>query len=226
SDPAYYIGTDDCRSHTYAADRRPCQAVLFDEAEKAHPDVFNVLLQVLDDGRLTDGQGRTVDFRQTLIILTSNLGARALSELPDGADASAARAEVMEAVRQHFRPEFLNRLDEQIIFDRLNRGDMAGIVEIQLHRLEQRLAARKITLDLDATAKTWLADEGYDPVFGARPLKRVIQRQLQDPLAEMLLAGEILDGSVIRVTAGPEGLIIGDRVVQSRRERPQSAVVH
>lgn len=132
----------------------------------------------------------------------------------------------MEAVRAHFRPEFLNRLDEQIIFDRLNRADMSGIVEIQLHRLEQRLAARKITLDLDAAAKAWLADEGYDPVFGARPLKRVIQRQLQDPLAEMLLAGEILDGSVIRVTVGPEGLIIGDRVVPSRRERPHSAVVH
>ncbi|MBL9073420.1 ATP-dependent chaperone ClpB [Tabrizicola sp.] len=224
--PPGYVGYDEGGVLTEAVRRRPYQVVLFDEVEKAHPDVFNVLLQVLDDGRLTDGQGRTVDFRQTLIILTSNLGARALSELPDGADASAARAEVMEAVRQHFRPEFLNRLDEQIIFDRLNRGDMAGIVEIQLHRLEQRLAARKITLDLDATAKTWLADEGYDPVFGARPLKRVIQRQLQDPLAEMLLAGEILDGSVIRVTAGPEGLIIGDRVVQSRRERPQSAVVH
>jgi ATP-dependent Clp protease ATP-binding subunit ClpB len=200
--------------------------VLFDEVEKAHPDVFNVLLQVLDDGILTDGQGRTVDFKQTLIILTSNLGARALSELPEGMDAGVAKAEVMEAVRQHFRPEFLNRLDEQIIFDRLNRGDMSGIVEIQLHRLEARLAARKIVLDLDATAKAWLADEGYDPVFGARPLKRVIQRQLQDPLSEMLLAGEILDGSVIQVTAGPEGLIIGDRVVQSRRERPQSAVVH
>ncbi len=149
-----------------------------------------------------------------------------MSELPEGADASAAKSEVMEAVRSHFRPEFLNRLDEQIIFDRLNRGDMSGIVEIQLHRLEARLAARKIILDLDDTAKAWLADEGYDPVFGARPLKRVIQRQLQDPLSEMLLAGEILDGSVIRVTAGSEGLIIGDRVVASRRERPQSAVVH
>jgi len=149
-----------------------------------------------------------------------------LSELPEGADASAAKAEVMEAVRAHFRPEFLNRLDEQIIFDRLNRADMSGIVEIQLHRLEKRLAARKITLDLDATAKAWLAEEGYDPVFGARPLKRVIQRQLQDPLAEMLLSGEVLDGSVIRVTAGPEGLLIGDRVVKSQRERPQSAMVH
>jgi ATP-dependent Clp protease ATP-binding subunit ClpB len=224
--PPGYVGYDEGGVLTEAVRRRPYQVVLFDEVEKAHPDVFNVLLQVLDDGRLTDGQGRTVDFKQTLIILTSNLGARALSELPEGADASAAKAEVMEAVRAHFRPEFLNRLDEQIIFDRLNRADMSGIVEIQLKRLEQRLAARKITLDLDATAKAWLADEGYDPVFGARPLKRVIQRQLQDPLAEMLLAGEILDGSVIRVTAGPEGLIIGDRVVQSRRERPQSAVVH
>ncbi|MGB3250402.1 MAG: ATP-dependent chaperone ClpB, partial [Tabrizicola sp.] len=187
--PPGYVGYDEGGVLTEAVRRRPYQVVLFDEVEKAHPDVFNVLLQVLDDGRLTDGQGRTVDFKQTLIILTSNLGARALSELPEGMDAAHAKAEVMEAVRQHFRPEFLNRLDEQIIFDRLNRGDMAGIVEIQLHRLEQRLAARKITLDLDATAKAWLADEGYDPVFGARPLKRVIQRQLQDPLAEMLLAG-------------------------------------
>ena len=224
--PPGYVGYDEGGVLTEAVRRRPYQVVLFDEVEKAHADVFNVLLQVLDDGRLTDGQGRTVDFKQTLIILTSNLGARALSELPEGMDAAHAKAEVMEAVRAHFRPEFLNRLDEQIIFDRLNRADMAGIVEIQLHRLEARLAARKITLDLDATAKAWLAEEGYDPVFGARPLKRVIQRQLQDPLAEMLLAGEILDGSVIRVTAGPEGLIIGDRVVQSRRERPQSAVVH
>jgi ATP-dependent Clp protease ATP-binding subunit ClpB len=224
--PPGYVGYDEGGVLTEAVRRRPYQVVLFDEVEKAHPDVFNVLLQVLDDGRLTDGQGRTVDFKQTLIILTSNLGARALSELPDGVDASGAKAEVMEAVRQHFRPEFLNRLDEQIIFDRLNRADMAGIVEIQLHRLEARLQARKITLDLDATAKAWLAEEGYDPVFGARPLKRVIQRQLQDPLSEMLLAGEIMDGSVIQVTAGPEGLIIGDRVVQSRRERPQSAVVH
>ena len=224
--PPGYVGYDEGGVLTEAVRRRPYQVVLFDEVEKAHPDVFNVLLQVLDDGRLTDGQGRTVDFKQTLIILTSNLGARALSELPEGMDAAHAKAEVMEAVRQHFRPEFLNRLDEQIIFDRLNRGDMAGIVEIQLHRLEARLAARKISLDLDATAKAWLADEGYDPVFGARPLKRVIQRQLQDPLSEMLLAGDILDGSVLRVTAGPEGLIIGDRVVQSRRDRPQSAVVH
>jgi ATP-dependent Clp protease ATP-binding subunit ClpB len=200
--------------------------VLFDEVEKAHPDVFNVLLQVLDDGRLTDGQGRTVDFKQTLIILTSNLGARALSELPDGADVSRAKAEVIEAVRLHFRPEFLNRLDEQIIFDRLDRADMAGIVDIQMHRLEERLATRKIVLELDPQARVWLADEGYDPVFGARPLKRVIQRQLQDPLAEMILAGDILDGATIAVKAGPDGLIVGGKVIASRRERPSEAVVH
>ena len=224
--PPGYVGYDEGGVLTEAVRRRPYQVVLFDEVEKAHPDVFNVLLQVLDDGRLTDGQGRTVDFRQTLIILTSNLGARALSELPDGADVSSAKAEVMEAVRGHFRPEFLNRLDEQIIFDRLNRADMGGIVEIQLRRLEARLAARKITLDLDPQAKAWLAEEGYDPVFGARPLKRVIQRQLQDPLAEMLLSGDVLDGTTITVTAGPEGLIIGDRVVPSHRERPPEAVVH
>jgi ATP-dependent Clp protease ATP-binding subunit ClpB len=224
--PPGYVGYDEGGVLTEAVRRRPYQVVLFDEVEKAHPDVFNVLLQVLDDGRLTDGQGRTVDFKQTLIILTSNLGARALSELPEGIDPAAAKAEVMEAVRTHFRPEFLNRLDEQIIFDRLNRADMAGIVDIQLRRLEQRLAARKITLDLDADAKAWLADEGYDPVFGARPLKRVIQRQLQDPLAEMLLAGDILDGTTVTVTAGPDGLIVGGKVIASRRERPSQAVVH
>jgi ATP-dependent Clp protease ATP-binding subunit ClpB len=224
--PPGYVGYDEGGVLTEAVRRRPYQVVLFDEVEKAHPDVFNVLLQVLDDGRLTDGQGRVVDFKQTLIILTSNLGARALSELPDGADASAAKREVMEAVRAHFRPEFLNRLDEQIIFDRLNRADMSGIVDIQLRRLEQRLATRKITLSLDAAAKTWLADEGYDPVFGARPLKRVIQRQLQDPLAEMILAGDVLDGTEVAVTAGPEGLIVGDRVIASRRERPEHTVVH
>jgi len=224
--PPGYVGYDEGGVLTEAVRRRPYQVILFDEVEKAHPDVFNVLLQVLDDGRLTDGQGRVVDFKQTLIILTSNLGARALSELPEGADVSRAKAEVMEAVRQHFRPEFLNRLDEQIIFDRLNRADMSGIVEIQLKRLEARLAARKITLELGAAAKAWLADEGYDPVFGARPLKRVIQRQLQDPLAEMLLAGDVLDGAVVSVTSGPDGLIIGDRVVPSRRERPPEAVVH
>ncbi|WP_151718290.1 ATP-dependent chaperone ClpB [Gemmobacter serpentinus] len=226
--PPGYVGYDEGGVLTEAVRRRPYQVVLFDEVEKAHPDVFNVLLQVLDDGILTDGQGRTVDFKQTLIILTSNLGARALSELPEGADATQARRDVMEAVRAHFRPEFLNRLDEQIIFDRLNRADMGGIVEIQLKRLEKRLAHRKITLNLDEGAKAWLADEGYDPVFGARPLKRVIQRNLQDPLAEMILAGEVLDGSEVTATAGAHGLILGDRVIASSRsgDKPGEARVH
>lgn len=185
-----------------------------------------MLLQVLDDGILTDGQGRTVDFKQTLIILTSNLGAYALSQLPDGADPTEARREVMEAVRGHFRPEFLNRLDETIIFDRLGRADMGGIVDIQLKRLDRRLAARKITLDLDQSAREWLAEEGYDPVFGARPLKRVIQRALQDKLAEMILAGDVLDGSTVTVTAGADGLIVGDRVSTSNRERPTQVPLH
>ncbi len=206
--------------------RRPYQVVLFDEVEKAHPDVFNVLLQVLDDGVLTDGQGRTVDFKQTLIVLTSNLGAQALSQLPDGGDAADAKRDVMDAVRAHFRPEFLNRLDETIIFDRLTRGDMDAIVEIQLGRLAKRLAGRKITLELDEAAKTWLADEGYDPVFGARPLKRVIQNALQNPLAEMLLAGDVMDGAMVPVSAGNEGLMIGDRVAPSNRKPPADAVVH
>ena len=224
--PPGYVGYDEGGVLTEAVRRRPYQVVLFDEVEKAHPDVFNVLLQVLDDGVLTDGQGRTVDFKQTLIILTSNLGAQALSQLPDGADASDAKRDVMDAVRAHFRPEFLNRLDETIIFDRLKREDMAGIVTIQMGRLLKRLAARKITLDLDDAARKWLADEGYDPVFGARPLKRVIQRALQDPLAEALLAGDILDGSTVPVSAGAEGLIIGDRVGSTKRQPPEDAVVH
>jgi ATP-dependent Clp protease ATP-binding subunit ClpB len=225
--PPGYVGYDEGGVLTEAVRRRPYQVVLFDEVEKAHPDVFNVLLQVLDDGVLTDGQGRTVDFKQTLIVLTSNLGARALSELPEGADSSEAKREVMEAVRQHFRPEFLNRLDEMIIFDRLDRADMSGIVEIQLRRLEQRLAARKITLELDQSAKQWLADEGYDPVFGARPLKRVIQRALQDQLAEMILAGEVRDEETVPVTAGVDGLVVGTRVAGSARpERKVDAVVH
>jgi ATP-dependent Clp protease ATP-binding subunit ClpB len=223
--PPGYVGYDEGGVLTEAVRRRPYQVVLFDEVEKAHPDVFNVLLQVLDDGVLTDGQGRTVDFKQTLIILTSNLGSQALSQLPDGADPSQARRDVMDAVRAHFRPEFLNRLDETIIFDRLKREDMSGIVDIQLSRL-LRLAARKIRLELDDAAKVWLADEGYDPVFGARPLKRVIQRALQDPLAEMLLAGDVADGAVIVVSAGADGLVIGDRLGATNRPKPDDAVVH
>ena len=224
--PPGYVGYDEGGVLTEAVRRRPYQVVLFDEVEKAHPDVFNVLLQVLDDGILTDGQGRRVDFKQTLIILTSNLGSQALSQLPDGADPARARAEVMEAVRGHFRPEFLNRLDDQIIFDRLGRHDMGAIVDIQLKQLEARLVSRKIVLELDDTARAWLADEGYDPVFGARPLKRVIQRHLQDPLAEMILSGDVMDGATVVITAGADGLVIGDRVSASRRVRPVAAVVH
>ncbi|MEQ3755203.1 MAG: AAA family ATPase, partial [Planktomarina sp.] len=224
--PPGYVGYDEGGVLTEAVRRRPYQVVLFDEVEKAHPDVFNILLQVLDDGVLTDSQGRTMDFKQTLIVLTSNLGAQVLSELPEGMESSEARREVMEAVRGHFRPEFLNRLDETIIFDRLNRQDMDGIVDIQLGLLQSRLAPREISLELDASAKTWLADEGYDPVFGARPLKRVIQSALQNQLAEMLLAGEVSDGDIVPVTAGSEGLIVGDRVSGSNRLPPKDAVVH
>lgn len=224
--PPGYVGYDEGGVLTEAVRRRPYQVILFDEVEKAHPDVFNVLLQVLDDGVLTDGQGRTVDFKQTLIILTSNLGSQALSQLPEGADAATAKRDVMDAVRAHFRPEFLNRLDETVIFDRLARDDMDGIVTIQMSRLLKRLASRKISLDLDDVARKWLADEGYDPVFGARPLKRVIQRALQDPLAEMILAGDVLDGQTISVSAGADGLIVGDRVSKSNRKPPFDAVVH
>ncbi len=224
--PPGYVGYDEGGVLTEAVRRRPYQVVLFDEVEKAHPDVFNVLLQVLDDGVLTDGQGRKVDFKQTLIVLTSNLGAQALSQLPEGGDMAQAKRDVMDAVRAHFRPEFLNRLDETVIFDRLARADMAGIVDIQVNRLLKRLAGRKIGLELDEGARKWLADEGYDPVFGARPLKRGIQRALQDPLAEMILAGDVLDGDLIPVQAGAEGLIIGDRVAASNRAKPDEATVH
>jgi ATP-dependent Clp protease ATP-binding subunit ClpB len=224
--PPGYVGYDEGGVLTEAVRRRPYQVVLFDEVEKAHPDVFNVLLQVLDDGVLTDGQGHRVDFKQTLIILTSNLGSQALSQMPEGADAADAKRGVMEAVRAHFRPEFLNRLDETVIFDRLSRDNMTGIVEVQLARLKKRLEGRKITLDLDADAKKWLADEGYDPVFGARPLKRVLQRAIQDPLAEMLLAGDVMDGANVTVSVGPEGLIVGDRAGSPKRQPPEGAVVH
>jgi ATP-dependent Clp protease ATP-binding subunit ClpB len=185
--------------------------VLFDEVEKAHQDVFNVLLQVLDEGRLTDGHGRTVDFRNTIIILTSNLGSEFLSALPDGAHTSEAEGQVMGVVRDHFRPEFLNRLDEIILFDRLGREHMDGIVRIQLAQLAERLEPRKIVLDLDGAALAWLAEKGYDPVYGARPLKRVIQKALQDPLAELLLGGKLRDGETLAVSAGDDGLVLGDR---------------
>ncbi|MCV2872618.1 ATP-dependent chaperone ClpB [Defluviimonas sp. WL0050] len=224
--PPGYVGYDEGGVLTEAVRRRPYQVVLFDEVEKAHPDVFNVLLQVLDDGVLTDGQGHHVDFKQTLIVLTSNLGSQALSQLPEGADSGQARRDVMDAVRAQFRPEFLNRLDDQIIFHRLTRDDMDGIVEIQLRRLVKRLAARKIALDMDEAAKKWLAEEGYDPVFGARPLKRVIQRHLQDPLAEMLLSGDVKDGDAVTVSAGTEGLIVGEKISKSTRPRPEDAVLH
>jgi ATP-dependent Clp protease ATP-binding subunit ClpB len=204
--PPGYVGYEEGGALTEAVRRRPYQVVLFDEVEKAHPDVFNVLLQVLDDGRLTDGQGRTVDFRNTLIIMTSNLGAEYLVGLSEGEDVDKVRDEVMAVVRSSFRPEFLNRIDEIILFHRLRRQDMGKIVEIQLRRLESLLADRKIRLDLDQEAIDWLAEKGYDPAYGARPLKRVMQKELQDPLAEKILLGEILDGSIVKITAGSDRL--------------------
>ena len=224
--PPGYVGYDEGGVLTEAVRRRPYQVILFDEVEKAHGDVFNVLLQVLDDGRLTDGQGRVVDFKNTLIILTSNLGSQSLSQLGENEDTERAKDEVMEAVKGHFRPEFINRLDEIVIFDRLSRANMDGIVTIQMARLEKRLASRNISLELDDEARTWLADEGYDPVFGARPLKRAIQKALQDQLAEMILAGEVLDGATVPVTVGSEGLLVGTRVSKSNRKPPAEAVVH
>ena len=200
---------------TEAVRRRPYQVILFDEVEKAHEDVFNVLLQVLDDGRLTDGQGRTVDFRNTIIVLTSNLGSDILAAQPDGEIPPLAQAQVLRVVREHFRPEFLNRLDEIVLFRRLQRTDMARIVEIQLARLRELLRDRHIVLDLDQSATEWLADQGYDPVYGARPLKRVIQRSLQNSLAGMLLDGSIHDGDTIHVSAGPDGLLINETAAKA-----------
>ncbi len=205
--PPGYVGYEEGGVLTEAVRRRPYQVILFDEVEKAHHDVFNVLLQVLDDGRLTDGQGRTVDFRNTVIILTSNLGTEFLA-VGEGAESPQQRAQVMGAVRSHFRPEFLNRLDEIILFHRLSRRDMDRIVDIQIERLQKLLADRKIEIALDNKAREWLAQAGYDPVYGARPLKRVIQRRLQDPLAELLLEGKISDGSKIKVSGGKNGLTI------------------
>jgi len=224
--PPGYVGYDEGGVLTEAVRRRPYQVILFDEVEKAHPEVFNVLLQVLDDGILTDGQGHRVDFKQTLIVLTSNLGSQALSQLEDGADVATAKRNVMDAVRAHFRPEFLNRLDDMIVFDRLSRENMDAIVDIQIGLLQKRLAQRKIALLLDDAARTWLADEGYDPVFGARPLKRVIQNSLQNQLAELILAGDVKDGDTLSVSAGPDGLLVGGRVAASNRPKPDDAVVH
>ena len=206
--PPGYVGYEEGGVLTETVRRRPYQVILFDEVEKAHPDVFNVLLQVLDDGRLTDGQGRTVDFKNTLIILTSNLGAEYLANQPDGQDSEAVRPQVMDAVRARFRPEFLNRLDEIILFHRLSRANMDAIVDIQMARLEKLLADRKIEIALDAKAREWLGDAGYDPVYGARPLKRVIQKALQDPLAELILAGKVRDGDTLEISAGADGLTI------------------
>ena len=209
--PPGYVGYEEGGALTEAVRRRPYQVVLFDEIEKAHPDVFNVLLQVLDDGRLTDGQGRTVDFRNTLIIMTSNLGAEFLVMQKEGEDSTAVHDEVMQVVRSHFRPEFLNRIDEIVLFHRLRREDMGAIVEIQFKRLQKLLDDRNITLAPDAKARDWLAAKGYDPAYGARPLKRVMQKELQDALAEMMLAGQIADGSTVTVSADASGLTINGR---------------
>jgi ATP-dependent Clp protease ATP-binding subunit ClpB len=213
--PPGYVGYDEGGALTEAVRRRPYQVVLFDEIEKAHPDVFNVLLQVLDDGRLTDGQGRTVDFRNTLIIMTSNLGSEFLVNQPEGEDTAAVREQVMGMVRGHFRPEFLNRVDEIILFHRLQRSEMGRIVEIQFARLEKLLDDRKITLTLDADARDWLAAKGWDPAYGARPLKRVIQRYVQDPLAEMILAGEVKDGDKVAISAEGNVLTFNGKAPQT-----------
>ena len=224
--PPGYVGYEEGGVLTEAVRRRPYQVVLFDEVEKAHPDVFNILLQVLDDGVLTDGHGRTVDFKQTIIILTSNLGTTALSELQDDSDVSDAKLEIMEAVRKHFRPEFLNRLDETIIFDRLSREEMDGIVDVQLGHLTNRLAHRNINLTFDKLAIKWLADQGYDPVFGARPLKRVIKSKIQNQLARMLLSNSVLDGDVVEVTGSSDGLIINGQLNSSEVQVPKNFTFH
>jgi ATP-dependent Clp protease ATP-binding subunit ClpB len=210
--PPGYVGYEEGGALTEAVRRRPYQVVLFDEIEKAHPDVFNVLLQVLDDGRLTDGQGHRVDFRNTLIVMTSNLGADFLVNQPEGQDTEAVKDQVMAVVRASFRPEFLNRVDEIILFHRLKRSEMGKIVDIQIRRLQKLLEDRKITITLDASARDWLAEKGYDPAYGARPLKRAIQKALQDPLAELILQGAIRDGETITVTATKQGLAFNGKV--------------
>ncbi len=206
--PPGYVGYEEGGVLTEAVRRRPYQVILFDEVEKAHGDVFNVLLQVLDDGRLTDGQGRTVDFSNTLIILTSNLGSQYLANMAEGDDVASVEPQVMEIVRSHFRPEFLNRLDEVILFHRLGQAHMAPIVDIQVSRVDKLLADRKIVLDLTDAARAWLGRVGYDPVYGARPLKRAVQRYLQDPLADMILRGEVKDGTTVKVDEGDGKLVL------------------
>ena len=226
--PPGYVGYDEGGALTEAVRRRPYQVVLFDEIEKAHPDVFNVLLQVLDDGRLTDGQGRTVDFRNVLIVMTSNLGSEYLVNLGEGEDAKAVEKDVMNVVRGHFRPEFLNRVDEIILFHRLRREDMGAIVDIQFKRLAKLLEDRKVELSLDAKGRQWLADKGYDPAYGARPLKRVIQKWVQDPLAQAILAGEIRDGQTVKVSASLGRLTIDGKPVggeASEDQAPKSPTV-
>jgi ATP-dependent Clp protease ATP-binding subunit ClpB len=211
--PPGYVGYDEGGALTEAVRRRPYQVVLFDEIEKAHPDVFNVLLQVLDDGRLTDGQGHTVDFRNTLIVMTSNLGSDYLVNQPEGQDSDAVKDQVMSVVRAAFRPEFLNRVDEIILFHRLKRADMSRIVDIQMARLQKLLDEREITIALEPSAREWLAEKGWDPAYGARPLKRVIQKQVQDPLAELILSGRIKDGEKVVVSAGTHGLVFNGEAV-------------
>jgi ATP-dependent Clp protease ATP-binding subunit ClpB len=213
--PPGYVGYDEGGALTEAVRRRPYQVVLFDEVEKAHPDVFNVLLQVLDDGRLTDGQGRTVDFRNTLIVMTSNLGSEYLVAQGEGEDIEAVRGQVMAEVRAHFRPEFLNRVDEIILFHRLKREHMGRIVDIQIERLQKLLEDRKITVALDNKAREWLAEKGYDPAYGARPLKRTIQKSVQDPLAELILSGRIKDGEKVKISAGRDGLVFNGAEVKA-----------
>lgn len=211
--PPGYVGYDEGGALTEAVRRRPYQVILFDEIEKAHPDVFNILLQVLDDGRLTDGQGRTVDFRNTLIVMTSNLGAEFLVSQKEGEDTEAVRDQVMAVVRSAFRPEFLNRVDEIILFHRLKRSEMGRIVDIQMGRLRKLLEDRKISVSLDASAREWLADKGYDPAYGARPLKRAMQKSLQDPLAELILSGKIKDGDTVKVSSGKQGLTFNGQAI-------------
>ena len=224
--PPGYVGYDEGGVLTEAVRRRPYQVVLFDEVEKAHPDVFNLLLQVLDDGILTDGHGRVVDFKQTIIILTSNLGAQALSDPKTLQNVETAKAKVMDAVRSHFKPEFINRLDETIIFNRLSKEHMSRIVDIQLKILHDRISSLNLKIELGAGARDWIAQQGYDPVYGARPLKRVIQNYLQNPIAELILAGKLSEGEVIEVTDGPEGLLIGEYASSRQNVKPDSVVLH